>query len=392
MKYIGVTGTNGKTSTVQFIYQMLTGMGRKAAVCGTLGLCYDGKCFETGLTTPDNSTLQFHIANMEKSGVEYLIMEVSSHSLVQNRVQGIYFNVGVFTNLTPEHLDYHGSFENYKEAKRKILSLSKNMVINVDDAVGEEFFHEFYKDYEAKLGDDGFEGECITLTTVCDCADVVATRIDTSLQGTEFLCDFLGAQAQVKIPAIGRFSVYNIMSAMAVLRLLEFDFDDILAALHSIESVPGRAQVLSLDQNFTVMLDYAHTPDALENMISALREIHSGRIITLFGCGGDRDRSKRPVMGEIAARLSDCVYVTSDNPRTEDPVRIVTDILPPVCKSGKPYRVIVNREEAIETAVRNLLPGDLLLLAGKGHEKYQILGSEKIVFDEEKIVHKVLNF
>ena len=392
MKYIGVTGTNGKTSTVQFIYQMLTGMGRKAAVCGTLGLRYDGKCFDTGLTTPARNTLQFHIANMESVGVEYLVMEVSSHSLVQNRVQGIEFDVGIFTNLTQEHLDYHGDFKSYKEAKRKILSMSKNMVINIDDIAGEEFFHEFYKDYEAKIGEDGFEGECITLTTACDCADVVATRIDSSLQGTEFLCDFLGTKAQVKIPVLGKFSVYNVMSAMAALRLLGFDFEDILAALHSIEPVSGRAQILKLDQNFTVMIDYAHTPDALENLLSAMRDTHNGRIVTLFGCGGDRDREKRPVMGEVVTNFSDYIYVTSDNPRTEDPVQIVTDILPAVCRSGKPYRVIINREEAIETAVRNSLPGDLLILAGKGHEKYQIVGEEKNPFDEEKIVRKALNF
>lgn len=392
MKYIGVTGTNGKTSTAQFIYQMLTGMGRKAAVCGTLGLCYDGKCFDTGLTTPTLKVLQPHIADMESVGVEYLVMEVSSHSLVQNRLEGVRFEVGVFTNLTQDHLDYHGNFESYREAKRKLLFMSKNMVINIDDATGEEFFHEFYKDYNAKVGEDGFEGECITLTTICDCADVVASRIDGSLQGTEFLCDFLGSQAQVKIPVFGRFSVYNIMSAMATLRLLGFDFEDILAALHSVEPVLGRAQVLKLNQNFTIMLDYAHTPDALENILSTLREIHSGRIVTLFGCGGDRDREKRPLMGGIAANYSDCVYVTSDNPRTEDPIRIVTDILPSICRSGKPYRVIINREEAITAAVKSLLPGDLLLLAGKGHEKYQVVGTEKNPFDEEKIVRRVLNF
>lgn len=392
MKYIGVTGTNGKTSTVQFIYQMLTGMGRKAAVCGTLGLFYDGKHFDTGLTTPARGILQFHIANMERAGVEYLVMEVSSHSLVQNRVQGIRFDVGVFTNLTGDHLDYHGDFENYKEAKRKILSKSKNMVINIDDPTGEEFLHEFYKAYEVRTGENGFEGECITLTTICDCADVIASRIDNSLQGTNFLCEFLGAKAQVKVPVLGKFSVYNIMSAMSALRLLGFDFEDILAALHSVEAVPGRAQILQLDENFTVMIDYAHTPDAMYNILSAVRDIHIGRIVTLFGCGGDRDREKRPLMGEVAAQFSDYIYVTSDNPRTEDPVQIVTDILPAVCRSGKPYRVIINREEAIETAIKNSLPGDLLILAGKGHEKYQVIGTEKKPFDEEKIVRKVLKF
>ena len=382
MKIIGVTGTNGKTSTTQFLYDMLSGIGRKTAICGTLGLRYDGEYFDIELTTPAKGILEYHMDRMRRKNVEYLIMEVSSHALVQNRVDGINFDVGVFTNLTQDHLDYHGTFENYKNAKRKILDISDAMVMNVDDETGEEFFREF----------TGKGRKCLNISTKCTCTDISAASIESSLYGTDFLLDLLGTQTHVKIPIPGEFTAYNVMSAMGAMSLLGFAFDEIISSVESITPVKGRAQILNLDADFNVMIDFAHTPDALMNILSTVRAFFDGRLVTLFGCGGDRDKTKRPIMGEIVAGYSDYIYVTSDNPRTEDPMKIITDILPPICESGKPYKVIENREEAITYAVQSALPGDLLILAGKGHEAYQIIGSKKLPFDEEKIVRKALQF
>lgn len=382
MKIIGITGTNGKTSTTQFIYQMLTGMGRKAAVVGTLGIKYDGEEYDVGLTTPTNEVIMHHMGRMLAVGVEYLVMEVSSHSLAQDRVRGVKFDVGVFTNLTQDHLDYHGGFEAYKAAKHKLMDMSDSMVFNVDDPVGEEFFHE----YMSK------GGKCVNISTACNCTDVTADNISGDLYGSDFTLNFFGTRAHIHINIPGRFSVYNALSAFSVLHLLGFSFEEIIDASAEIKSVPGRAQILDIDEDFTIMIDYAHTPDALMNILSAIREVFDGRVITLFGCGGDRDRKKRPLMAAVAAEYSDFVYLTSDNPRTEDPMRIITDALPSLCTCGKPYRVIVNREEAITYAVKSLAPGELLLIAGKGHEKYQIVGEDKLPFDEEKIVRKALIF
>lgn len=382
LKIIGITGTNGKTSTAQFIYQMLSGMGHKTAVSGTLGITYCGKTYDVGLTTPANEMLMYHIGEMLRAGVEYLVMEVSSHSLVQDRVKGIDFTVGVFTNLTQDHLDYHGDLEHYKEAKHKLLDLSRSMVFNVDDAVGEEFFHDFVSSGK----------ECVNIAAKCTCTDISAEDINETLKGTDFVLDFFGTRAHISIPVLGIFSVYNYLSAVGTLYLLGFTFDEIVAASEYVRAVRGRAQILDIDEDFTIMIDFAHSPDALKNVLSMLRKVHDGRIVTLFGCGGERDRTKRPLMAKAAAEYSDYIYLTSDNPRGEDPLQIITDALPALCESGKPYRVITDREEAIIYAVKALLPGDLLILAGKGHETYQIIGKEKYKFNEEEIVRKALIF
>lgn len=382
LKIIGITGTNGKSSTAQFIYDMLKGMGRKVGIIGTLGILYDDMFFDVGLTTPPLETIKYHMGYMEKSGVEYLVLEVSSHALVQNRVKGLEFDVGVFTNLTRDHLDYHKTFENYKAAKRKILDMSKSMVFNADDPVGEEFFHDYAKK----------NLPFANISAICTCTDISAENIELSPNGTDFLMNFFETKTHVHVPVIGRFTVYNVMSAMAVLHMLGFGFDEIIDAVTEIKPVRGRAQILNLKTEYTIMIDFAHTPDALMNILTTVREIHDGRIITLFGCGGERDRTKRPLMAEIVSRYSDFIYFTSDNPRNEDPLQIVMDVLPALCEGGKPYRIILDREEAIVKAVNMLLPGDLLLLAGKGHECYQILGDVKFPFNEEKIVKKALNF
>ena len=384
MKVIGVTGTNGKTSTTVLIYDMLTGMGKNAAICGTLGMRYGNESFDVTLTTPTKEVLQYHMDRMAEQNVEYFVMEVSSHALQQDRVRGIAFDVGIFTNLTQDHLDYHKTMEEYKQAKRKLLSKSKSMVFNIDDMVGAEFFHEFYTEERP--------GDCITIGAACDCADITASHIETSLLGTEFDLNFLQTKSHMKIPLVGKFSVYNFMSAISALHLLGFSYDEIMASAEDVKPIRGRAQIIPLEEDFTVMLDYAHTPDALENILSSISEFHRGRIVTVFGCGGDRDRTKRPLMGAVASKYSDFIYLTSDNPRTEDPLRIMTDILPSICEGGKPYRAIENRERAITEAIQNAMSDDLVLIAGKGHETYQILGNEKVKFDEEEIILKALHF
>lgn len=385
MKYIGVTGTNGKTSTVQMLSKMLQGVGRRTATIGTLGITYtktengeDRKItIDAGLTTPAADTIKREQRNMEAAGVEYLLMEVSSHALTQGRTGDITFDVGIFTNLTTDHLDYHKTMENYKAAKYKLQTLSNSMVFNIDDKTGEEFSKKYDKPK-------------ITISTEKQ-AELRADKIETKLTQTEFLLNYFNTQTHIRIPIPGRFAVYNTMSAMAAMHLLGFSYDQIISVIPEISPVPGRAQLIPTDKA-KVMIDFAHTPDALENILKTLKDAHDGRILTLFGCGGERDKTKRPQMGEIAARYSDFIYLTSDNPRHEDPTRIMMEVLPPICRSGKPYRMIANRGQAIEEALKNQNPNDLLLLAGKGHEKYQIIGDEKMPFDEEKIVLKALHF
>lgn len=372
MKFIGVTGTNGKTSTCFYIKNILDKLGKKTGIIGTVANMIGDRSLPSDATTPEPLALLKLLNEMYLEKVEYVIMEVSSHSLDQKRVCGITFDVAVFTNLTQDHLDYHKTMDNYKAAKQKLFLQSKHAVLNIDDDTGKQFA-------------DSMGCKKYTYSTLYNHADFVAKDIKIKPSGTAFLAVTLGGISRVHIASPGTFAVYNALAAIGAVTTLGFSFASLGDNISNLCGVAGRAQIISGDRPYTVMLDYAHTPDGLENILSSVKYYAKGRIITLFGCGGDRDKTKRPIMGEIAAKMSDMLIVTSDNPRTEDPMSIIEDILPGVKKHRTPFTVIENRKQAIKYAIEQARPDDVILLAGKGHEKYQIIGTQKTDFDEEEI-------
>ncbi len=372
MKFIGVTGTNGKTSTVYYIKNILDGMGKKTGMIGTVTNMIGNECIPSLATTPEPLSLMQLLSRMRDAGVEFVIMEVSSHSLVQKRVCGITFDTAVFTNLTRDHLDYHKTMENYMEAKSLLFKMSRSAVINTDDSNGLKLY-------------DSLECKKYSYSTIYNSADFVAKDIKIKPSGVSFLAVIKGGISRVDVQSPGAFTVYNALGAIGAVLSLGFSFEEITPYIRTVLAVPGRAQIISGERPYTVMIDYAHTPDGLENILNSIREFKTGRLITLFGCGGDRDNTKRPMMGEIASRLSDYVIVTSDNPRTENPDEIIAQILPGVKKHRTRYKTITSRKDAIAYAVKIAEDNDVILLAGKGHEKYQILNTGKIDFDEEAI-------
>ena len=375
LKIIGVTGTNGKTTTTYLIKSILEAMGHKIGLIGTIHNMAGDKIIPSENTTPDAIKLHELFDMMVNEGCEYVVMEVSSHALDQERVYGIDFAVGVFTNLTLDHIDYHGTMDNYVAAKRKLFDRCAVAVVNEDDSYADRI----------KAG--------ITypvITYGIKGGDYVAEDIKYYPAGTEFTLKNGQLTEMVKTKTPGKFSVSNAMCAISAIAALGFDVKQICEAISVAEGVKGRAEVVPTDADFTVLIDYAHTPDGVENILNAVNEIKSGRLVTLFGCGGDRDKTKRSIMGEIACKLSDFVIVTSDNPRTEDPAAIINDILPGVEGSTTPYVVIENREEAIKYAIKNAQKDDVIVLAGKGHETYQIIGTTKHHFDEREVVADAL--
>jgi len=332
----------------------------------------------SGHTTPDPYDLQEMLNTMAREGCDYAVMEVSSHALDQERVGGCWFEAAVFTNLTQDHLDYHGTMERYAAAKQKLFHRCGVAVFNGDDC------------WTPTLR-EGVTCPVITYSDRDDGADYTARNIQQRPDGIDFELVGYDGIGRVRLATPGRFSVYNALSAAACARALGVPFETITAALSKAGIVKGRAEVVPTDRPFTVVIDYAHTPDGLVNICETLNACKAGRLGTLFGCGGDRDRTKRPKMGAAAAVLSDFVIVTSDNPRTEDPLAIIEEILPGVRESNTPYTVIPDRVEAIRWAIENALPGDTLLLAGKGHETYQVLHDRTIHLDEREIVAQVLN-
>ncbi len=377
MQLVGITGTNGKTTTTYMIKAIAERAGKKVGLIGTIRNMIGGRVIETERTTPESVDLYRLLREMKDEGVELVVMEVSSHSLDQHRVHGLMFDVGEFTNLTQDHLDYHKTFENYLAAKQKLFFQSKCGVINIDDP------------YAAAMM------EPLTLPIVTfgirERADVCASEIDITTRGVQFDMHFPGGATRINIPIPGLFSVFNAMGAAAVALALYIPMEHIKSGLEDMKSVSGRLEPLPTgDLGFSVFVDYAHTPDALENVLKTVRGFAKGRIITVFGCGGDRDRAKRPIMGEIAGRYSDRLVVTSDNPRTEDPFKILEAIEEGVKKSGCAYVTIEQRREAIRHALENARKDDVIVVAGKGHENYQEINGVKHHFDDKETVMELL--
>ncbi len=374
---VGVTGTNGKTTTTHIIKHILTECGHKTGLIGTNSIQIGDLVIPAKYTTPDPMTLFATLKRMADLGCSHAVMEVSSHGLDQNRVAGIRFAAGVFTNLTQDHLDYHGDMESYFEAKRKLFDQSDRAVVNYDDPYGRHLL--------GVLAD-----RAVSFSTREDAATYTARSIQIKAGGSSFAFVGSGVIARVNIPMPGEFSVSNAMAAISTALELGIPLDKAAAAASSCPGVSGRCELLYSGSDFTVIRDYAHSPDGLEKILSAIRAFAPGRIVTLFGCAGNRDRTKRPIMAEAVARHTDFAILTSDNPRQEDPKQIIDDALPGLLKHNTPYKVIVDRYEAIRWALEHLEQGDILLLAGKGHEDYQVLDFGTIYFDEKVIVADLL--
>ncbi|MBE7039470.1 MAG: UDP-N-acetylmuramoyl-L-alanyl-D-glutamate--2,6-diaminopimelate ligase [Ruminococcaceae bacterium] len=377
MKIIGVTGTNGKTTSTSLIKHVLDFMGKKTGLIGTNANMIGDIVLDAERTTPESLELHELFAKMVNAGVEYVIMEVSSHSLDLFRVWGIEFEVGIFTNLTQDHLDFHETMDNYLAAKKKLFEMSKVSVINADDEYGRKII-------------DSFGGKTVTYAIENE-ADFKADNIKVSPKGVLFDVYTESGKQGLRLGIPGKFSVYNALSVYAALISLSINASTISEALIVAKGVKGRAETVYTRTDYTVIIDYAHTPDGLENIIRTVKDFTEGRVITLFGCGGDRDNSKRSIMGQIAGELSDYCIITSDNPRTEEPMTIIRQIEEGMKKTNCKYTVIENRKKAIGYALSIAKADDCIILAGKGHETYQILGKEKIHFDEREVVWEFLN-
>ncbi len=377
-KLIGVTGTNGKTSITYMLKAIIESKGYKTGVIGTIQNLIGDRCVEAVNTTPDAYGLNKLFAEMRAEGCEYVIMEASSHALDQKRIYALDFEVAAFTNLTQDHLDYHKTMENYLAAKMKLFTMCKAAVINIDDEYGKKIA-------------ENITCECLTYAADNRNSTYSANGINMKPDGIEY--EMVGDYTikRLRLKTGGKFSVYNSLCAAVCAKKLGFTSDEIAEALAKMNGVKGRAEVVPTGRDFTVIIDYAHTPDGLENILSTFKELKRGRLVCLFGCGGDRDATKRPIMGAIAAKLSDFVIVTSDNPRSEEPSKIIDDILVGM-KDGKTnYKVIENRVDAIKFAVQNAMKDDIIVLAGKGHETYQILKTGKIHLDEREVIAEALS-
>lgn len=397
LKVIGITGTNGKTTTSYLLESIVHQAGYAPGVVGTINCRFGSQISKTSNTTPESLELQRLLGQMAENKISHVVMEVSSHALDQNRVAGVHFNGCVFTNLTPEHLDYHGTIERYAQTKAKLFSQfleestvsgEKFAVINRDDP---------YADYVCSS-----TSAWVVRYGMTPNADITIEDAAISSEEMRGVLKTFRGDITFHTPLLGRFNLHNVMAAAGAALCLDIPLESIRSGLENVAAIPGRMERVEGAVGFTVLVDYAHTPDALEKVLASLRELSPGRILVVFGCGGDRDRGKRPIMGRIAALLSEVVILTSDNPRTEKPERIVSEIEEGISDTGlrkltpssgnqqRGYLIVVDRREAIRTAIGMAQGGDLVLIAGKGHENYQILGTHTIAFDDRKEIEKAL--
>jgi UDP-N-acetylmuramyl-tripeptide synthetase len=389
MLLVGVTGTNGKTTTAHLVAELLRSKGYKSVgIIGTLGASSDGNYQDTGRTTPESLDLQRLLADFLDGGTDAVVMEVSSHALALQRVAGCAFDAGIFTNLTQDHLDFHKDMDDYFEAKAKLFRevaryseqfKSFGAVINVDDHYGRRLRDEVCAD--SLYITYGIENE----------AHVMADAVHLTPEGSSFVARSSQGDIHLDLSLSGRFNVYNSLAALGFGLLKGFTPAELQAGLQRSVAPEGRMEMIDSGQEFYVAVDYAHTPDGLKNVMATVREFTPGRLITVFGCGGDRDRTKRPQMGAIAASFADLCVITSDNPRTEDPNSIIEDILAGTKQGNAECTVEVDRRKAIEKALSLAKGGDFVLVAGKGHETYQIFRDRTIHFDDREVVRETLD-
>jgi len=391
---VGITGTNGKTTTTYLLEAILEEAGKPTAVLGTVNYRFRERVFPAPNTTPESVDLQRTLRELADAGAQAIVMEVSSHALEQKRVDGCSFDVGVFTNLTRDHLDYHVTMDAYLASKVRLFA-----ELLASDPVKPR--------RRAVVNSDDPHGPAVIAASVCPVityglgagAEVTAEEVSFSVTGITGVFVTPAGRMPFRSPMLGRFNLANILAAAAAGLALELPLDAIRRGIEGHKQVPGRLERVENDRGVTLLVDYAHTGDALENVLTTIREIATDRIVTVFGCGGDRDPGKRPIMGRVAAELSDLAIVTSDNPRTEDPATIMTQIrdgiVPlglaeyrreelPAAYAGKGFVMVESRRDAIRLAARIVRPGDIVLLAGKGHEDYQIIGTTKHHFDDRE--------
>jgi UDP-N-acetylmuramoyl-L-alanyl-D-glutamate--2,6-diaminopimelate ligase len=388
LKLVGITGTNGKTTTAHLLAAVCEAAGERVAVLGTVGYRIGGEQFKAEHTTPEASAVQRFLRRAVEAGCTVAVMESSSQALDLRRCDALQYDVAVFTNLTQDHLDYHGTMEDYFEAKRRLFdgrlgARPRVSVINVDDPYGVRLAEE--------LTASG--ARVITFALRAE-ADVRAHDVEYTLEGMRFTLRAPGVESRARSPLVGRPHIYNMLAAAACGLALGYDLEAMARAFATCAGAPGRFErVGHTGGDFAVVVDYAHTDDALRNVLATARDVvtNGGRVITVFGCGGDRDRTKRAPMGEAAATLSDIVILTSDNPRTEDPEAILADTEVGLRAAGKPYLKIADRREAIFRAVAEARAGDVVVIAGKGHEDYQIIGTQVIHFDDKEVAREALS-
>ena len=379
LNIIGVTGTNGKTTTAFMIKNILESCNEKVGLIGTIANYIGDEKLETERTTPESLELQELFRNMVDKGVKYCVMEVSSHSLALDRVYGVDFEVGIFTNLTRDHLDFHKTFENYYKAKYQLFPRSKTSIVNIDDKYGVRITEDLQRENIENFITYGIKNK----------ADIMAKN--EKLENMDILFDLVTEDKteRVLLPIPGEYNIYNALGAISACKVLGISLDDIKEGLKHVV-VPGRCERAARGHKlpYEIIIDYAHTPDGLENILKTAREFTSGRLISVFGCGGDRDKVKRPQMGKIGTDLSDIAVITSDNPRSEEPDSIIDDIIAGIEKDN--YIRITNRHEGIEKAMEIAEEGDVIVIAGKGHETYQILNTGTIHFDEREVIEEIL--
>ena len=379
LKIIGITGTNGKTTSAFIIKSILEKAGLMTGLIGTIANYIGNKKVDAVRTTPESYELHELFKNMVDAGVEYCVMEVSSHSLELDRVYGIQFEEGIFTNLTRDHLDFHKTFENYYNAKFKLFERSNHSIINLDDPYGANIV----KDIEER----GLKTKVSTFSIEKE-SDFKAFEIKSHSNGSEFKVNLEEVEDfSINIP--GEYNIYNSLGCIICAYNLNIPMDKIKEGLSDVV-IPGRCELVAKEKNlpYSIIIDYAHTPDGLENILSTVKAFTRNRMISVFGCGGDRDKVKRPQMGKIGCELSDIAIITSDNPRSEEPMDIINDIVKPLNYDN--FVIEVNRKEAIRKAMNMALEGDVIVIAGKGHETYQILKDETIHFDEREVVYDIL--
>ncbi|HXG04967.1 MAG TPA: UDP-N-acetylmuramoyl-L-alanyl-D-glutamate--2,6-diaminopimelate ligase [Candidatus Binatia bacterium] len=382
---VGITGTNGKTTTSYLVEALLQARGMRTGVIGTIEYRLGSEVVPAGQTTPEALDLQALLARMRAAGIQGVAMEVSSHALALARVEGMTFDVAVFTNLTQDHLDFHRTFDQYRAAKRHLFELlaasdkpRRAAVVNADDPAGIEMVR-------------GLDVPVLTFG-LGEGAAVRAVEHESTLDGIRLTADTPRGRLALRSPLIGQHNVMNLLAAVGAGLGLGLEPDAIASALSRVGAVPGRFEQVRAGQPFLVVVDYAHTPDALERVLTTARRLTRGRLAVVFGCGGDRDRGKRPIMGEIAARLADRVWVTSDNPRSEPPAAIIAEVLAGVERAGGRARAAseVDRRRAIAAALGWARKGDTVVIAGKGHETYQIVGDRVVPFDDRAVAREIL--
>ena len=381
LQLVAVTGTNGKTTTTSLIDAIVKASGAKTGLFGTIAYHTPLGDYPAPNTTPESVDLQGFLGEISDAGGKFAVLEASSHSLAMDRLWGCHFAAAVFTNLTREHMDYHKTFEDYFAAKKRLFEgtgagAPEVAVVNSDDEYGKRL--------------TGLAKKTVTYGLESD-ADITTKKFQLTFSGLTFTAQTPNGKVQVASSLVGRINVYNILASIGAAQALGLSNETIEAGIRSLESVSGRFQRIDLGQPYFVVVDYAHTDDALENLIRTARELNpKGRIITLFGCGGGKDRTKRPVMGEVTGRLSDLTILSSDNPRTEDPLKIITDIIVGLQKTSGKYLIEPDREKAIGLAMDEARAGDIVLLAGKGHENYQILADATLEFDDRDMARRAL--